>query len=171
MDVRVRRRVVAVVLAVLATGLVIVVATALTGGIRGWSHRLGASDRARNQRGEPSATYTVRGRVMMVPIAGRPTTEFQVLHEEIPDFVGATGAVGMAAMVMPFPLAEGVSLDGVRSGDAVELTFGVWWTPGQQGYQVLKLNKLPADTKLNLGGAEGAAGEAGGAGGAASEKK
>lgn len=75
-----------------------------------------------------TTTYTVLGTVAALPDPAKPASEFQIAHEEIPDFVGSGGdVVGMKAMTMPFPLAPGVSLDGLAIGDAVTFTFAVNW--------------------------------------------
>ena len=99
--------------------------------------------------GPPSATYTVRGVVESLPdaIAG---SELEVRHEAIPNFVDETGAVtGMPSMIMPFPLAKGLSLDGIAKGDKIELTFAVWWKP-RNHYEATKIVELPADTALTF---------------------
>lgn len=100
--------------------------------------------------GTPSAVYTVRGTVAMLPVAGSPTSDFQVRHEAIDNFVDSNGhVVGMGAMVMPFPLDEGVSLAGLRTDDVVEVTFAVWWEP-RLLWKATKVEKLPSDTPLEF---------------------
>lgn len=101
-------------------------------------------------RPAPDATYTVRGRVEALPIPGKPQTEFIVHHEPIPDFKGFDGTTGMPEMSMPFPLAAGLSIDGLSVGDPIEFTLAMWTTPGQRGYEITRFIKLPADTALNL---------------------
>lgn len=112
-------------------------------------------------RGQPSAIYTVRGIVEALPNPEK-RTPLEVRHEAIDNFVDSTGAVvGMHAMVMPFPLAEGVSLEGIEPGDKVELTFAVWWEP-KGHWEATKIVELPPDTPLTFRRANppGAAGEA-----------
>lgn len=70
-------------------------------------------------------TYTVRGQVERAPSATDARAVFMVHHEEIPEFVGPRGAVGMKAMVMEFPLAPGLSVADLKPGDKIELTFAV----------------------------------------------
>lgn len=105
-------------------------------------------------RGEPNDTYTVRGQVESVPSPDKPTAEFVVKHEAIDDFKNPNGTRGMNSMSMPFPLTKGLSLEGIAPGDKVEMTFVVWTTPGQRGYEVRKITKLPADTELHFGKAK-----------------
>ncbi|MBX3404781.1 MAG: copper-binding protein [Phycisphaeraceae bacterium] len=105
---------------------------------------------AQAARPEPDAVYTVRGRVLMLPEAGKPMSDLQIHHEPIDTLVNPNGTVGMPAMIMPFPVAKGVSLEGLAVGDAVEFTFAHWTKPGQRGYEVTTIRKLPADTALDL---------------------
>ena len=66
--------------------------------------------------------YTVRGIIKGMPGDGLAANELLVKHQPIPDYRDDTGAiVGMMGMTMPFFLAEGVSLQGIKAGDAVEL--------------------------------------------------
>lgn len=102
------------------------------------------------KRPEPDAVYTVRGRVVMLPEAGKPMSDLQIHHEAIDTLVNPNGTVGMPAMIMPFPVAKGVSLDGLAVGDAVEFTFAHWTKPGHRGYEVTAIRKLPRDTVLDL---------------------
>lgn len=104
-------------------------------------------------RGEPTATYTVRAKVEMVPEAGNPATAFIIHHEPIDEFINPDGSRGMGSMSMPVPVAKGVSLDGVRTGDVVEVVLAVWTTRGNLGLQARGLKKLPPDTVLHFGAA------------------
>jgi Cu/Ag efflux protein CusF len=99
----------------------------------------------------PSATYTTRGIVIELPDPAKPTSEFKVYHERIADFVNAKGEkVGMNEMLMPFPLAKTISLDGIAVGDKVELTFDIWWEGRSGSWLTTKLTELPVDTTLEL---------------------
>lgn len=105
----------------------------------------------------PSARYTVRGAVASLPIAGDPTTELRVHHEAIPSFRASwpDGPLGMKSMTMPFPLGEGVSLEGLKIGDPVELTFAVDYDAKSGSvlrYRATAVKPLPADTVLDFGG-------------------
>ena len=60
-------------------------------------------------------------------------------------------ATGMKAMTMPYPVAKGVSLDGLAIGDFIEFTFDVTWGEDYPTYAITKVTKLPADTKLDFG--------------------
>jgi hypothetical protein len=57
----------------------------------------------------------------------------------------------MDSMTMPFPLAEGVELDGVEPGDKVGFTLEVEWE-GDPPYRITTLEELGAETVLDLGG-------------------
>lgn len=92
--------------------------------------------------------YTVRGEVVTVP--AQPGGELVVRHEAIPSFADKSGAVvGMASMVMPFPVGANVSLAGLAPGDKVEFVFSVDWAQGR--YAIESLTKLPPETALKLG--------------------
>lgn len=108
------------------------------------------------------ATYTMRARVESLPEAGNPLSEFVVFHEPVDTFFDprAGRIVGMNSMSMPFSnLAPGVSPAGLTVGDAVEMTFAVWYKtdvvdPAKQvidTYVVQRLTKLPAGTELKFG--------------------
>ena len=99
--------------------------------------------------------YTVRGQITQLPDPERPGSQLMVHHEMIPDFENAEGeVVGMNAMIMPFPLAEGLSLEGFEPGDKVEMTFEMRFKP-KTFYEVTELSALPAETELDLGGMAG----------------
>jgi Cu/Ag efflux protein CusF len=100
----------------------------------------------------PAGTqYTVRGEIVALPAAaGEPLL---LRHEPIDGFIDASGkVVGMDAMTMPFPLAPGVSLEGLAKGDKVEVVFSMSWSP--RHYAIESLKKLPADTVLRAGKAQ-----------------
>ena len=66
--------------------------------------------------------YSVKGIIKGMPGDGLAKNEMLVKHQPIPDYRDDSGAiVGMMAMTMPFYLKEGVSLEGIKAGDAVEL--------------------------------------------------
>jgi Cu/Ag efflux protein CusF len=93
--------------------------------------------------------YTVRGEVVRVSPPGAAAAELSIRHEAIPDFADRTGAVvGMAAMVMPFPVAPGVSLAGVEPGDKVRFRFAMDWE--QNRMQIEAVEELPRDTALQF---------------------
>ncbi|MGH7130456.1 MAG: hypothetical protein ACREJO_00715 [Phycisphaerales bacterium] len=103
----------------------------------------------------PDQTYTVRGKIEELPIPGKRRSELRVHHEAIDTFTNGEGKlVGMGAMVMEFPPAKGLSLEGFAVKDTVELTFSVWWDQGAASWFATKLTKLPADTKLTFGPAK-----------------
>lgn len=105
-------------------------------------------------------TYTgIRGEIASLPDPGVPNSELMIHHEQIRDFktkdgavnVTANGIAGMRSMTMPFPLGEGVSLDGYSVGDKVEFDFVVNWGGGASpAWAVTRLSKLPAETELDF---------------------
>ncbi len=107
---------------------------------------------------EPSATaaidartYVIRGEVISVPQADKPGTEFIVKHEPIDDFRNAAGQiVGMNTMGMPFTPGQGVSLEGIKPGDKIEMRWVLQWKPESKEY-VESVRKLPAETQLRFG--------------------
>lgn len=67
-------------------------------------------------------TYRVKGVVKVLPGKGTASNEILVKHEPIPDYRDEAGnIVGMAAMTMPFYLAQGVTLESVAVGDEVDM--------------------------------------------------
>lgn len=103
----------------------------------------------RDARRAPDDTYTVRGRIVQLPVAGKPMTDLRVHHEAIPTFRKDGEVVGMNEMIMHFPPAEGLRLDGFAIGDPVELTFAVWWG-ADQGWEATSMRKLPPETVLEF---------------------
>jgi len=101
-----------------------------------------------------TVSYTVRGQVLNLPATDSPAPEIIVRHEPIPSFKNAQGVVGMESMAMPFPLAKGLSLEGIDAGDPVELTFEVDHDPKTQqiiGLRAVKVVELPSETELHFG--------------------
>ncbi len=97
--------------------------------------------------------YTVRARVTSLPDPANPLSEFAVHHERIDEFKASGDETGMNAMVMPFPLAEGLSLSRLKPGDIIELTFTVDFNIKQDkpvAYRATRWSPLPTDTHLNL---------------------
>lgn len=92
--------------------------------------------------------YTVRGQVASLPAGDDP---LQVRHEAIPEFRNGE-KMGMNVMTMPFPLGEGVSLEGVQPGDKLSITFSVDYQEGWSpiNYRVVSYEKLPAETELDF---------------------
>jgi hypothetical protein len=88
--------------------------------------------------------------VTRLPSAAEPA--LYVRHEAVPGFVDMDGeVVGMDSMTMPFPLAEGVGLEGVAPGDRVRFTLEVEWE-GDPPYRITRIEELAAGTELDLGG-------------------
>ena len=114
------------------------------------THTHGDSDR------EPDAYTGIRGEIARMPEG--PSTEVHIHHEQIREFktkdgevnVTADGIAGMRSMTMPFPLGEGVSLDGFNVGDKIEFDFVVNWGSDRPAWEVTKITKLPADTEIDF---------------------
>lgn len=96
--------------------------------------------------------YTVRGTVNKLPAAEGGDKNMYIRHAAIPDYKNEAGeAVGMMAMTMPFPVAEGVSLAGLEEGDPVEFTFTMRWKPTGH-YEIVEITELPAGTEIDFDG-------------------
>lgn len=94
--------------------------------------------------------YEVRGVVGGLPSASVPA--ISIRHEAVPEFVGFEGeVVGMDSMSMPFPLADGVDLAGIEPGDKVAFTLEIEWEDDVP-YRISRIEELPPDTELDLGG-------------------
>jgi hypothetical protein len=111
----------------------------------------GGAERAAREEGAAAVQrYEVRGEVTRLPSAAEPA--LFVRHEAVPEFVDMDGeVVGMDSMTMPFPLSEGVGLDGVEPGDKVRFTLEVEWE-GDPPYRITRVEELAAGTALDLGG-------------------
>lgn len=103
---------------------------------------------------EHAVAYTVRGRIVSLPDPARPAAELQIHHEELPSFMSGGEVVGMSAMIMPFrDIAQGVSLAGLRVGQAVTFTFHVEYDPDSQmpvGVLVTAISPLPEGAALTI---------------------
>jgi len=96
-------------------------------------------------------TYTARGRVLEMPSA--PGEHIRLEHEAIHGFVDFRGdVVGMDAMTMSFPLAEGAAGE-IIPGNIVEFDLRVDWNADPLS-TVTRLEKLADDTELVFGRAE-----------------
>ncbi len=105
---------------------------------------------------EGQREYVVRARIERLPEPGRPGGVMVAYHEPIDEFADVDGrVVGMNSMAMDFPLAPGVSAEGLRVGDVVELRFRTW--PERIGstrvlsWDVLQIRPLPAGTTVRSG--------------------
>ncbi len=96
---------------------------------------------------KPEAVYTTRAIIDTLPEQGKLASELQLHHEPIPEFKDKTGKiVGMSEMVMGFEPAAGVSLAGLKPGDAVKIEFAVWGS-SPMGYRLTKIERLPEGEK------------------------
>ena len=108
----------------------------------------GSSDDTEGNKGDV-ASYEVRGKVIELPTAESRT--IQIHHEKIEGFRSQEGkVVGMASMQMPFGVQEKLDLSGIAPGDLVTFRLEMHW--GQKPpTRVTAIEKLPADTELELG--------------------
>jgi Cu/Ag efflux protein CusF len=107
------------------------------------------SQQKRKQDG-PVHRYTTRGIVQQVSSENR---DLLVRHEPVDDYVRDGEIIGMDSMTMPFPPAKGVSLEGLKAGDKVRITFEVG-TGDNIRFEATRIEKLPADTDLTFGEAQ-----------------
>ena len=118
------------------------------------------SHEAESAQSSHTINYQVRGMVAELPDPQNPASDFLVHHEPIPAFKGnynETTPSGMNAMVMPFPLADGVTLDTTSVGDLITLDFTVNYNHSDgtvDSWHVTNLTPLPADTQLTFGKAD-----------------
>lgn len=94
--------------------------------------------------------YETRGLVRAMPDA---KGEMQISHEEIPEFRGFNGQLGMPKMLMPFPVGD-VSLEDIEVGDKVALAFEVEYDEVIDGptreYWLVRIEELDPETELDL---------------------
>lgn len=130
--------------------LVVAAALALACGERGADATKGvpgAGSAARRATGPDR--YTVRGEVVRLPSAGAEPRELSIRHEPVQDFKDKAGAVvGMGAMVMPFRVAAGLSLDGLEKGDKIRFRFVMDWE--RNSFQIESMEELPRETALDF---------------------
>jgi Cu/Ag efflux protein CusF len=130
----------------LALLLALLFAVAACGGDSSADESAESAAKAETADEAPVHTYTVRGRVEVLP--NEDQERIQIFHEEVSDFVNQQGEVsGMAAMSMPFGVADDVSLEGISEGDIIEFTFQVDWTTPEVS-RVTAIEKLPEGTEL-----------------------
>lgn len=99
------------------------------------------------------------GEIRELPIAGDPSTSLKIHHQQIPNFklkdgtvnANADGSTGMKSMIMPFPLSEGVSVEGLELNDKVKFTFAVDWSgQGKNAWEITKIEKIDASTVIDF---------------------
>jgi len=100
------------------------------------------------QQSGPIQRYQVRAEVMQLPEG--PNGDLLIRHEAIDGFAGRDGKkTGMDPMSMPFPVAEGLSLAGLKVGDVVRCTLEVDWQQ-RSPVKISAIEKLPAGTQLTF---------------------
>lgn len=105
-------------------------------------------------------TYTVRAEVDTLP--GIESSVLRLHHERIPTFANKDGKVGtdsqgkpgMKPMTMSFARGPGISYDGLKVGDKVEVVVEVNWEAPLPDERIVitKLTKLAPETKLDFEG-------------------
>lgn len=100
-------------------------------------------------KGGSGRDYTVRGQVRQLPDPATPGSGLYIGHEAIDEWAGRSGEVeGMDPMVMPFEVADGVSLEGIEVADVIEFTLHVDWE-ADVPVEITRIRELPRDTKLD----------------------
>lgn len=105
-------------------------------------------------------TYTVRAEIETLP--GIESSVMRLHHERIPTFANKEGKVGtdsqgkpgMKPMTMSFAKGAGVSYEGLKVGDKVEVIVEVEWTAAlpEDRLVITKLTRLAPETKLDFEG-------------------
>lgn len=107
--------------------------------------------------------YTgIQGELKSMPTEGMAGGDAQIRHMQIVDFKGADGSIpetadgipGMRSMTMPFPMADGVSLDGFAVGDKIEFDFAVSWDGARPSWEVTRLVKLDPAIEIDYSNAK-----------------
>ena len=105
-------------------------------------------------------TYTVRAEVDTLP--GIESSVLRLHHERIPNFASRDGKIGtdsqgkpgMKPMTMSFAKGPGVSYEGLKTGDKVEVVVEINWEAALPDERIVitKLTRLAPDTKLDFEG-------------------
>jgi len=94
--------------------------------------------------------YTLRAQVVQAPDPSNRAAGLYLYHEPIDDWVGRSGQVeGMDSMAMPFPVAPGVELAGIRTNDKVAVTLHVDWS-AETPVEITRVRELPPATQLEF---------------------
>ena len=104
----------------------------------------------------------IEGEIVALP-GERADGDMRLKHEHIPGFKNEAGEVpvtpdgirGMKSMVMPFPLADGVSVEGYETGDKVRFSFRVNWDGGAAAWEITQIEKLDPATEIDYSNASG----------------
>lgn len=107
---------------------------------------------------EPELYTGIRGEIRKIPLEADPNSNLEIRHEQIPEFknkdgeisVNSKGVAGMASMTMPFPLDEGVSIEGFEIGDKVEFDFLVNWGGTGPAWKVTRIEKIDPTEQLDF---------------------
>jgi Cu/Ag efflux protein CusF len=105
------------------------------------------ADDSPNPSSQAVKRYTMRAEIVSLP--ERPGGYLTLRHEAIDDLTSESGAVvGMDSMVMPFPVAPGSSLKGMKVGDKIEAILEMDWSEGF--FQLERIERLPPGTVLHF---------------------
>ncbi len=139
------------------------IAIALTGtlmlvGCNNASNESGAAPQSNAQTAQEPDVYTgIMGEIIELPVPGDPSTQLQIHHQQIEDFktkdgtvnINSKGIGGMPSMKMPFPVGDGVSLEGLEVGDKVSFDFAVNWGGSRPAWEITRIEKLPDETEID----------------------
>lgn len=121
-------------------------------------HDHGSHDGDQAQASTPDIYAGILGEITELPIEGDPSKSLKIHHQQIPNFknnkgeinVSAKGVAGMGSMTMPFPLGQGLNLDGFHIGDKVSFTFQVnWGETGGAAWEVTQIEKIDPTTVID----------------------
>jgi len=106
----------------------------------------------------PHVYSDLLGEITKMPVEGDVSTSLKIHHQHIPNFKGSDGEIlvnskgisGMMSMDMPFPPADGLSLDGFAIDDKIKFTFKVVWADKVPSWEVTKIEKLDPSTEIDF---------------------
>ena len=97
------------------------------------------------------------GEIVQLPVEGDASTALKIHHVQIPDFktkdgeinINSKGIAGMMSMTMPFPLADGVSIEGMQVGDKIKFDFQVNWGGDRAAWEITAIEKIDPATVID----------------------
>jgi Cu/Ag efflux protein CusF len=117
------------------------------------------SEETADTQASPDLYEGILGELTEVPIADDPSTGLKIHHQQIIDFkneagevhVNSKGIAGMPAMTMPYPVGEGVSIEGLAIGDKIRFSFRVNWG-GSTGpaWEITTIEKIDPATEIDF---------------------
>ncbi len=92
--------------------------------------------------------YAMRGQI--TSLEASPDGQIRIHHEAVSNFRDTLDQPApMNSMTMPFEVATGVSLEGLKVDDKIAFDWEVNWDAGV--HHITAIHKLPADTVLTFG--------------------